>query len=188
MLAIPRDGIWQGTSALVQLGDGPAATAVIVPKVWMHVKVGTSGGFSSRRYPNSLMGVFAVLRQSLLRAQQYREAIRLYDENGRRGVARPAFDAVSNALILCWNSSEKRSARRISSAELAVKTTGSGPPSIAMTPPQGANLPVNNSDRMAAESNPGKLEKAGVRFALVTNGSDRTDRIWDAWRLQLRTD
>ncbi len=102
VLSVPREGSWQGTSALVNLGSGPAPEAVVRPAAAMHASFqtgGQAGGGFGRGYPGSLMGVFAVLRQSLLNAQQYREALALYEQNGGRGLARPKFDPASAALL-----------------------------------------------------------------------------------------
>ena len=56
-LAAPREGQWQGISALVSLGPANSREAVLVSPVALHA------GFDTRpargRYPNSLMGVFA---------------------------------------------------------------------------------------------------------------------------------
>jgi hypothetical protein len=50
-------------------------------------------GFSSARggYPNSLMGVFAFLRQSLLDANHYREEWTRYNQTPR-GASRPGIN------------------------------------------------------------------------------------------------
>src|SRR6185503_8234818 len=57
------------------LGSGDAVSLVVKAPVTQNV------GFTPLRtggYPNSLLGVFSVLRQMLLDAQQYREAARAY--------------------------------------------------------------------------------------------------------------
>ncbi len=85
VLTAPRTGIWMGQSALINLaGDTPQQMIVRSP-VAMHV------GFTPLRsgvYPNSLLGVFAALRQTLLDAQRYREAQQIY-ERSPRGTRRP---------------------------------------------------------------------------------------------------
>jgi imidazolonepropionase-like amidohydrolase len=93
-LTAPRDGIFVGQSALVNLsGDTPQQMIVKSP-VALHI------GFTPLRtggYPNSLMGVFASLRQMLLDAQRYREASIIYDKNPR-GLRRPEPDKSLQAL------------------------------------------------------------------------------------------
>jgi imidazolonepropionase-like amidohydrolase len=93
-LSAPRTGIWMGQSALINLaGDSPQQMTVRSP-VAMHV------GFTPLRgtYPNSLMGVFAQLRQMLLDAQRYREAQQIYDRSPR-GIRRLSPDRSLEALL-----------------------------------------------------------------------------------------
>jgi imidazolonepropionase-like amidohydrolase len=94
-LTAPRQGIWMGQSALINLaGDTPQQMIVRSP-VAMHV------GFTPLRtgnYPNSLMGVFASLRQMLLDAQRYRQAQQTY-ERSPRGMRRPNQDRALAALL-----------------------------------------------------------------------------------------
>jgi len=95
VLSVPRAGIWMGQSALINLaGDNPQQMIVRSP-VAMHV------GFTPLRagtFPNSLLGVFAALRQSLLDAQRYREAQQIY-ERTPRGVRRPDQNRSLAALL-----------------------------------------------------------------------------------------
>ena len=93
-LASPRSGIWMGQSALINLaGDTPQQMIVRSP-VAMHV------GFTPLRgtYPGSLMGVFATLRQMMLDAQRYRDALAAY-ERSPRGMRRPEMDRSLAALV-----------------------------------------------------------------------------------------
>ncbi|MGI8897752.1 MAG: amidohydrolase family protein [Pyrinomonadaceae bacterium] len=94
-LTAPRQGIWMGQSALINLaGDTPQQMIVRSP-VALHV------GFTPLRtgtYPNSLMGVFASLRQMLLDAQRYRQVQQTYDRSPR-GMRRPNLDRSLAALL-----------------------------------------------------------------------------------------
>jgi imidazolonepropionase-like amidohydrolase len=94
-LTSPRSGIWMGQSALINLsGDTPQQMIVRSP-VAMHV------GFTPLRtgtYPGSLMGVFSTLRQMMLDAQRYRDAMQIYERNPR-GTRRPDTDRSLAALI-----------------------------------------------------------------------------------------
>ena len=94
-LTAPREGIFIGQSALINLsGDTPQQMIVRAP-VAMHV------GFTPLRsggYPGSLMGVFSSLRQMLLDAQRYREAQTVYERNPK-GLRRPEQDKSLAALI-----------------------------------------------------------------------------------------
>jgi len=94
-LTLPRTGIWMGQSALINLaGDTPQQMIVRSP-VAMHV------GFTPLRnsgYPGSLLGVFSSLRQMMLDAQRYREAMQIYDR-APRGTRRPDTDRSLAALV-----------------------------------------------------------------------------------------
>jgi imidazolonepropionase-like amidohydrolase len=94
-LTAPREGIFIGQSALINLaGDSPQQMIVRSP-VALHV------GFTPLRtggYPASLMGVFAVLRQMMLDAGRLREANRIYEQNPR-GLRRPVQDKSLIALF-----------------------------------------------------------------------------------------
>jgi len=94
-LTSPRSGIWMGQSALINLsGDTPQQMIVRSP-VAMHI------GFTPLRtgaYPGSLMGVFSTLRQMMLDAQRYRDAMQIYERNPR-GTRRPDTDRSLAALI-----------------------------------------------------------------------------------------
>ena len=92
-LSAPTSGVMQGRSALITLGDDPA-TLVIKAPVAQHV------GFTPVRggaYPNSLLGVFSALRQTLLDAQHYRDEQAAYARSPR-GLQRPTVDPALEAL------------------------------------------------------------------------------------------
>lgn len=93
-LTAPREGIFAGQSAFINLaGDTPQEMIVRSP-VALHV------GFTPLRtggYPVSLLGVFAALRQMLLDAQRYREINAMYERNPR-GMRRPEQDNSLAAL------------------------------------------------------------------------------------------
>ncbi len=94
-LTVPREGIFIGQSAFINLsGDTPQQLIVRAP-VAMHV------GFTPLRtggYPQSLLGVFSALRQILLDTNRYREANAVYERNPR-GLRRPEQDKSLAALI-----------------------------------------------------------------------------------------
>lgn len=94
-LVIPRDGVLPGQSALINLaGDDPKQAIVHTP-VALHIRFAPLRG----RYPSTLMGVFAYLRQSFLDAGHYQRARAIYERNGRRGVPRPVYDKSLVALL-----------------------------------------------------------------------------------------
>src|SRR5262249_8386441 len=95
-LVAPREGIYQGQSALINLGSEAPEKLIIKNSVTLNVSFGTGRGFGGG-YPSSLMGVFAFLRQSLLDAQHYKVAWEHYGRN-KRGMQRPETDKSLAAL------------------------------------------------------------------------------------------
>jgi imidazolonepropionase-like amidohydrolase len=211
LLSTPREGLWQGASALVNLaGETPAEMIVRTP-VAMHVSFATQRG----AYPSSLMGAFAVLRQSLITARQYREALTLYEQVGGRGVARPRHDPTSAALLpvldgalpVVFKADTAEQIRRAIrfSDEFKIKPViyggaeawrvasvlkDRGVPVLvdltlkALPAPRGLfgggpaeEEPATSPKVFASESNPGRLERAGVRFAFASAALDRPDQI-----------
>lgn len=82
-LIVPEEGIFRGASALVQLGDGDLNELVLRENAAQHISFdrGRPQGRGSRTYPNSLMGVIALVRQTLLDAQWYEQANAAYQLN-----------------------------------------------------------------------------------------------------------
>ncbi len=121
-LTAPREGIFMGQSALINLaGDSPRELVVRSP-VALHV------GFTPLRagtYPSSLMGVFASLRQMLLDAQRYAQLQAAYSRNPR-GMTRPPHDASLEALqpvlsrsmpVVMWASTQREIERALDLAK-----------------------------------------------------------------------
>ncbi|MCG8412944.1 MAG: amidohydrolase family protein, partial [Pseudomonadales bacterium] len=63
------DGIARGTSALITLGDQNANEAIVVPDVAAHYSL--NKGSSTQSMPSSLMGAFALIRQTFLDAEWF---------------------------------------------------------------------------------------------------------------------
>jgi imidazolonepropionase-like amidohydrolase len=69
MHVVPNDGLFRGTSTLVNLGDGPLHKEMLVAEVaacWSFQRA-----VSAQSYPSSLMGNIALMRQTLLDAAWY---------------------------------------------------------------------------------------------------------------------
>ncbi len=97
-LTAPRTGVYQGQSALINLGDAAAEKLVLKSPVSLNVSLGGGGrGGGGGGYPGSAMGVIAFLRQSLLDAQHYREEWDRYNKSPR-GMQRPQVDKSLAAL------------------------------------------------------------------------------------------
>ena len=69
VLAHRADGIARGTSALITLGDQNANEAIVVPDVAAHYSL--DKGSSTQSMPGSLMGSFALIRQTFLDADWF---------------------------------------------------------------------------------------------------------------------
>lgn len=93
-LVAPREGIFIGQSAFINLAGETSQQMIVRSPVALHV------GFTPLRgsYPGSLMGVFSVLRQMLLDAGRLREANQIYARNPR-GLRRPEQDRSLLALF-----------------------------------------------------------------------------------------
>jgi imidazolonepropionase-like amidohydrolase len=74
---VPRKGIVRGRSAVIGLGDGSANRRVLRADAAQVVALEAD----RNRYPGSLMGAIAVIRQAFLDARWYRDAQSLYDKS-----------------------------------------------------------------------------------------------------------
>ncbi len=93
-LIVPTKGIFKGTSALVNLADGTANEQIIRANVAQHITFERTQPEDG--YPQSLMGVIALIRQTLLDADWYRKAREAYRNNS--SLQRPAADEALAAL------------------------------------------------------------------------------------------
>ncbi len=94
-LTIPRDGIVLGRSAVIALAADSPREMVIHTPVALHIAFRV---VSSNSYPNSLMGVFSMVRQAFLDAQHYQAHWAAYRANPR-GLKRPTDDPSLEALL-----------------------------------------------------------------------------------------
>jgi imidazolonepropionase-like amidohydrolase len=92
-LIAPRTGVFQGQSAIINLGVDGAEKLILKAPFSLDI------GFSAARggYPGSQMGIFAFLRQSFLDAQHYREEWTRYNKTPR-GAQRPQINKSLAAL------------------------------------------------------------------------------------------
>jgi len=71
-LVVPQKGIFRGSSALLNLGNGTAGEFLVKRDIAQHCSF--ESGFGDE-YPNSLMGAIALMRQTFLDAQWHRDAM-----------------------------------------------------------------------------------------------------------------
>jgi imidazolonepropionase-like amidohydrolase len=95
-LSSPRQGIFAGQSALINLAGDDAANLVLRTPVALTVQFSAGGGFGGG-YPGSLMGTVAYIRQSFYDAIHYRDEVERYNRI-KRGIARPEHDKKLAAL------------------------------------------------------------------------------------------
>lgn len=96
-LVIPPRGIFIGQSALINMAGETPQRAVVKSPVALHIGFTPMGGGLGGRFPGSLMGVFAHIRQTLLDAQHYGQHWEAYRRNPR-GLERPEYNEVLEAL------------------------------------------------------------------------------------------
>ncbi len=69
---VPQKGVFRGADALIDLGDASINEMLVKTHLAQNIAFETARGDG---YPNSLMGAIALIRQTLLDAQWYREAM-----------------------------------------------------------------------------------------------------------------
>lgn len=211
-LTVPKDGIFRGLSAFVNLGGATSAAMILRAPVAEHI------GFTPSRgggYPNSLMGVFSVLRQTLLDAQHYAAEQAAYAKNPgtmRRPEPDPSLEALQPVLrrevpVIMEASSEREIIRALDLAKefnikpiiaggeeadlVAARLKAEGVPVLATL-----NFPRRPQTTADADPEPlrmlrarveapklaAKLQAAGVKFAFEDGGAAWTDFLTNAAR------
>jgi hypothetical protein len=94
IVTAPSFGIFNGQSVVLNLGEGPTAARVIREPAAQQISFNPR---SSWTFPDSLMGVIAYIKQTLLDAQQYSAAHAIYDRNPS-GYKRPEDNAALQAM------------------------------------------------------------------------------------------
>ena len=81
-LVVPKRGIFRGSAAVVSLGDAGTRERVLRPDVAQ--SIGFQSSFElGGRYPNSSMGVIALMKQTFMDAEWYKRAWTTYQTSGR---------------------------------------------------------------------------------------------------------
>ena len=79
-LVVPQRGIIKGLSAVVNLGDGKTNDVLVRRGVALHIQLAGEMG-RGEGYPNSLMGIIALIRQAFYDADWYMKAHSAYAKN-----------------------------------------------------------------------------------------------------------
>jgi len=115
---IPESGIFKGRSTLIHLGDW-SPKSVINEKGPTQILAFEYGGSGDRSYPNSLLGCIALIRQTFIDTEWYKESWKTYyrypDNNEQPEVDR-ALEALGDFLnqkgIICFEVSDELDALR----------------------------------------------------------------------------
>jgi imidazolonepropionase-like amidohydrolase len=195
--SISRDGIARGTSAAVTLIDGKENEAIINDQTAANYSF--NRGTSSNDYPSSLMGSISLLRQTYLDAAWYKNQKEEYnislDMFNKQQTLPQIFEADGWANILRADKVAKEFGKTY-----IIKSTGDEYQRIDAVKATGATLIIPISFPKAfdvedptearnlslaqlkgwelAPTNPGVLEKAGIKFALTTYGLDAPSAFW----------
>ncbi|HEX2835876.1 MAG TPA: amidohydrolase family protein [Thermoanaerobaculia bacterium] len=197
VLTAPTSGIFNGQSAIINLGSGPIESRVIKSPASTQIAFNTRPTWT---YPDSLMGVMSYIRQELMDAQQHQAARSLY-ERSPAGLRRPADDAQLEALqpaltrqlpvvFVADSASMIRRAQTLAK-EFNLKLIIAGARQAYQMPDELKGVPLLVSvkwdtaptdkedredqplrvirDRQLQPTTPSVLAKAGVEFALVSS-------------------
>ena len=201
VLTVPAAGIFNGQSAIVNLGSGSIESRVIKSPASMQVSFSPR---STWTYPDSLMGVISYIRQTLFDAQQHAAARAVYERAPaglRRPPESPALEALQPVLkrdlpvVFIADSAEMIQRVAAIAREFNLNYMISGGRQSYAIADQLKNVPVLVSvkwpvaptdqqdredqplriirDRQMAPTSPAALAKAGATFALVS-GSGKT--------------
>ncbi len=94
-LTVPKDGIFNGQSALIDLAGDSVSGMVVKSPFAEHITFTT---LRTGNYPVSLLGTFSALRQMFLDAQRLQVIQKMYEKDPR-GIKRPDDDRSLEALI-----------------------------------------------------------------------------------------
>lgn len=199
-LSVPREGIFMGQSAVINLAGDTVTEMTIKPVFAQHIFFRTLGG----AYPNSLIGTFSAIRQMLLDAQRLRDANAIYEKNPK-GLQRPEQDKSLLALIpviegkipLVMNANTEREivraldlanefklkaiiaggvesykvADRLKKMDVPVLLSINFPKRTTAAAPEADPEPLRTlRGRVEAPKTASKLAAAGVRFAFQSGG------------------
>ena len=192
-----RDGIARGTSVVVTLGDERDNLVMLNDMAAAHYSF--NKGTAATNYPSSLMGSIALLRQTYLDAQWYKTQKEEYnislDEFNKTQSLPQIFEVSDAASVLRAAKIGKefgkqyifktdgKEYRRID----AMKATGSAfiipltfpAPYDVEDPIDAQNVTFEQlKDWELAPTNPAALEKAGIKFAITSNGISSAKDFW----------
>jgi imidazolonepropionase-like amidohydrolase len=195
--SLVQDGIARGTSAVLSLADARDNEVIIKDEAAAHYSF--NKGTAATNYPSSLMGSIALLRQTYYDAQWYKGQSKEYNitlgEFNRTQTLPQIFEVGDVQSILRADKIAKEFGK-----QYIYKTDGQEYQRIDVIKALNASfiIPLNFPAAFDVEdaldarnisyaqmknwelapTNPAALEKAGVRFALTTNGLTNARDFW----------
>ncbi|MEP6676887.1 MAG: amidohydrolase family protein, partial [Ferruginibacter sp.] len=191
VLTLQMDGISRGTGAIVTLANDKENKVMLKEKATANFSF--NKGTSTQDYPNSLMGIIALLRQNFLDAQWYKtkpatEGTNLSLQAFNDNLSLPQiFDAGDKwndlradkvgdefgvQYIIKAGGNEYQRINEVKATNASFIVPLSFPQPMDVEDPTDARF-VNVADLKhweMAPTNPGVFEKAGINFALTANG------------------
>lgn len=189
VLTHQKDGIARGTGTVVTLADKPENFTIIKEKASSHFSF--SKGSSTQNYPNSLMGSIALLRQTYLDANWYKnkpvtEGTNLSLEAWNRNLSLPQIfeandkwndlradklgDEYGYQFIIKGGGDEYERMKEMAAAKASFILPINFPEAMDVEDPNEArfiSLATLKQWEMAP-TNPGAFEKAGINFCLTS--------------------
>jgi len=98
---VPKTGIIKGFGAVVNLGSGSIESQIVLDESAEHTTLKTNQDFWNAPYPNSQMGVIALIRQSFYDAKWYSEKKNAFNKNPKENFSpelNPALEELSEIL------------------------------------------------------------------------------------------
>ncbi|MVN20187.1 amidohydrolase family protein [Mucilaginibacter arboris] len=192
-----QDGIVRGTSAVVSLGNERDNEVMLNDQAAANYSF--SKGTAATNYPSSLMGVIALLRQTYLDAQWYKNQKEEYNislaEFNRTQTLPQLFEVTDLQSIYRADKIAREFGK-----QYILKSDGDEYQNIAAVKATGRSFiipltfpaPYDVEDPLDARNisyeqlkgwelaptNPGALEKAGIRFAITSNGLTNSRDFW----------
>ncbi len=198
-LSAPQNGIFRGSSTLVNLGEGSANNQTLRNNVTENVSFSRDPMGDS--YPGSLMGAIALIRQTFIDANWYSDALSVYEKNpaqerpeenkslaalqgvasGKQTVIFETSDALnilraakigkefSLSFWIRGNGYEYQRLDAVKGSTIILPVNFPDPPSVN-TPEEALDVSYEELRHWDfASENPARLKQAGVTFALTTS-------------------
>ncbi|MCA9738750.1 MAG: amidohydrolase family protein, partial [Gemmatimonadetes bacterium] len=203
-LAVPKQGIFRGTASVVNLGDAGVRDRVLRPNLVQSIGFERSFALGGS-YPNSAMGVIALMEQTFMDADWYIRAWDAYEQSGRAflppetsealAALEPVVQSEQPVLFEVGSEEEYLRAQRLASEFkldawyrgsgqeyriLDVLTGRSEPLIVPLAFPDAPDVDDPEAALNAslgelrhwylAPTSPGQLARAGIRFAITSDG------------------